>query len=117
MNDAYCYLQTLGFAHSVETWQDGELVGGLYGIALGGIFFGESMFSRVTDASKGALAFLVSQLKNWHFTMIDCQVTSTHLLSLGAQEISRANFMTHLELALKLPGKPGCWKKEVIIDQ
>ena len=117
MEQAYCRLQSLGFAHSVETWQDGELVGGLYGVALGGIFFGESMFSRVSDASKAALAFLVSQLKHWEFMLIDCQVTSDHLLSLGAEEISRIDFMKKLMFALELPGAPGCWnKKEVIVD-
>ncbi len=118
MKQSYCHLQSLGFAHSVETWQDGKLVGGLYGIALGGVFFGESMFSLVTDASKAALAFLVNQLSHWGFSVIDCQVTSAHLLSLGAEEISRSDFMKNLESALKLPGRPGCWTdKEVVISR
>ena len=99
----------MGIAHSVETWQGERLVGGLYGTALGGVFFGESMFFRRTDASKGALWFLVEWLKQWNFSLIDCQVTSPHLLSLGACEITRTNFMNRLECHLQDPGKPGKW--------
>lgn len=94
--DAYSGLHTAGIAHSVETWVDGELVGGLYGIALGKVFFGESMFVRRTDASKIAFAHLISQLRRWQFELIDCQQTTEHLASLGAAPISRADFLGRL---------------------
>ncbi|MDD5058513.1 MAG: leucyl/phenylalanyl-tRNA--protein transferase [Sideroxydans sp.] len=94
---AYCELHRMGFAHSVETWLDGELVGGLYGMALGRMFYGESMFSRRTDASKIALAHLAAQLKRWDFGMIDCQMHTPHLASLGAREIPRSEFIARLE--------------------
>jgi leucyl/phenylalanyl-tRNA---protein transferase len=93
---AYSALHHAGFAHSVETWMDGELVGGLYGIALGRIFFGESMFMRRTDASKIAFAHLVAQLKRWDFELIDCQQQTEHLASLGAAPISRKAFVDAL---------------------
>ncbi|MBF0470939.1 MAG: leucyl/phenylalanyl-tRNA--protein transferase [Gammaproteobacteria bacterium] len=92
MQHAYIQLHQLGFAHSVECWDRGELVGGLYGIALGSIFFGESMFARRSDASKVALVTLAAQLQRWGFQLIDCQVGSDHLFSLGATEISRPRF-------------------------
>ncbi len=92
---AYSQLHREGVAHSVETWRDGELVGGLYGIALGKIFFGESMFHTQTDASKIAFTHCVKQLQAWDFQLIDCQVYSEHLVSLGAEEISRDAF-SHL---------------------
>lgn len=113
MNDAYCQLHDLGFAHSAETWQDGQLVGGLYGVAIGGVFFGESMFSKTTDASKAAFAFLVANLMQWQFSLIDCQVTSAHLLSLGAEEISRTDFKQKLKSAVKIAGKSGKWCSEL----
>ena len=94
---AYCELHRMGYAHSVETWTDGELVGGLYGIALGRMFYGESMFSRRTDASKVALAHLAAQLKRWNFGMIDCQMNTPHLASLGAREIPRKEFIARLQ--------------------
>ncbi|MGZ0019780.1 leucyl/phenylalanyl-tRNA--protein transferase [Nitrosomonas sp. wSCUT-2] len=94
---AYTALHDMGLAHSVETWIDGELVGGLYGVALGKVFFGESMFSRSTDASKIAFVHLVKQLQYWEFGLIDCQVKTHHLSSLGAREISRASFSRQLE--------------------
>ncbi len=94
---AYCQLHRLGHAHSVETWMDGELVGGLYGIALGRMFYGESMFSRRTDASKIALAHLAAQLARWNFGMIDCQMKTAHLISLGAREIPRNEFIARLQ--------------------
>ncbi len=94
--DAYSALYRAGFAHSVETWMNGELVGGLYGIALGKVFFGESMFMRCTDASKIAFAHLVAQLKRWHFELIDCQQKTDHLASLGAAPISRSDFLSRL---------------------
>jgi leucyl/phenylalanyl-tRNA--protein transferase len=94
---AYCELHRLGYAHSVETWLDGNLVGGLYGMALGRMFYGESMFSRRTDASKIALAHLAAQLTRWNFGMIDCQMNTPHLASLGAREIPRKEFIARLQ--------------------
>ncbi|MDR4652192.1 MAG: leucyl/phenylalanyl-tRNA--protein transferase [Nitrosomonas sp.] len=97
MINAYSELHRLGLAHSVETWIDGTLAGGLYGVALGKIFFGESMFSRSPNASKIAFAYLVEQLSKWEFSVIDCQVRTTHLASLGAREIPRNIFRQLLE--------------------
>ena len=97
MTAAYTDLHRAGYAHSVECWHDGELAGGLYGVALGRIFFGESMFARVTDASKIALVTLSRQLQRWDFSMIDCQVHTAHLESLGATTISRMAFSRILE--------------------
>jgi len=96
MHRAYSELFLRGYAHSVEVWSDGDLVGGLYGVCLGRAFFGESMFSRKTDASKTALAYLCQHMANLNYTLIDCQVASEHLLSLGAKEISRNNFTATL---------------------
>jgi leucyl/phenylalanyl-tRNA--protein transferase len=110
MKESYSLLHRQQFAHSIETWMDGKLVGGLYGISLGGVFFGESMFSRVTDASKAALNFLMSHLVSWDYQLIDCQITSPHLLRLGARDIPRAEFLKRLELALNCNGKPGNWR-------
>ncbi|THB72410.1 MAG: leucyl/phenylalanyl-tRNA--protein transferase [Gammaproteobacteria bacterium] len=93
MMDAYIQLNEYKIAHSVEVWRQDELVGGLYGVSLGKAFFGESMFSMATDASKVALAYLVEQLKLWGFKLIDCQVSSDHMASLGAIDISRDEFM------------------------
>lgn len=109
MARAYTGLHRSGVAHSAEIWQRGRLVGGLYGLSLGGVFFGESMFSRVADSSKAALALLIERLLRWDFRLIDCQVCSAHLLSLGAEEIPRAEFIGRLQSALTLPGKPGNW--------
>ncbi len=89
---SYSRLHQLGYGHSVEVWRQGELVGGLYGLALGKVFFGESMFSRADNASKVGFAHLTQQLSLWGFQLIDCQVASQHLFSLGAQEISRDEF-------------------------
>jgi len=94
---AYCELHRLGYAHSVETWMDDELVGGLYGISIGKMFYGESMFSRRTDASKIALAHLCAQVQRWDFGMIDCQMNTAHLASLGAREIARKEFISRLQ--------------------
>lgn len=96
--EAYSVLHDMGYAHSVEAWQDGELVGGLYGVCIGKVFFGESMFAKVSDASKVAFAHLVERLKKDGFNMIDCQVRSEHLTSLGAREISRKNFIEYLKV-------------------
>jgi leucyl/phenylalanyl-tRNA--protein transferase len=106
---AYLRLHRLGHAHSVETWQDGRLVGGLYGVAIGRIFYGESMFSRVADGSKLAFAHLVAQLRRWEFGLIDCQMETAHLASLGACPIPRDEFMARLENLINLPGIPGYW--------
>ncbi len=110
MVHAYTHLHQLGFAHSVETWFDGELVGGLYGVAIGKMFFGESMFSRVRDASKVALAALCRQLDAWDFGMIDCQMYTPHLATLGAREISRAAFVQTVRELVNLPHHPGPWQ-------
>jgi leucyl/phenylalanyl-tRNA---protein transferase len=109
MIDAYCHLHEQGFAHSVEAWAEGNLVGGLYGVALGGAFFGESMFSRQSDASKVALAYLARQLDAWGFVQIDCQLPSPHLMSMGAIPIRRRDFLRLLDAALALPDRRGRW--------
>jgi leucyl/phenylalanyl-tRNA--protein transferase len=98
MAAAYCDLHAQGFAHSVECRLDDCLVGGLYGVAIGRVFFGESMFSREPDASKAAFCHLVRQLAAWGFGLIDCQVYSSHLASLGAEEIPRSRFVQHLDI-------------------
>ncbi len=103
--DAYCQLHEFGFAHSVETWIDGQLVGGLYGVALGGLFAGESMFSRVTDASKIALVYLNEQLRTRGFILHDTQFMTEHLRRFGAQEISRAEYHRRLQQALTIRAK------------
>ena len=97
MKQAYINLHHIGFAHSVECWEGEELVGGLYGVSMGKVFFGESMFARRTDASKIGFAHLVKQLTAWEFALIDCQVHTVHLASLGAVDIPRDNFLTLLD--------------------
>lgn len=98
----YCTLHRMGAAHSVETWMEGELVGGLYGVALGGAFFGESMFHRATDASKVALVALIDRMKQRGFALLDTQFITPHLARLGAVEIARAEYMRRLADALRL---------------
>jgi leucyl/phenylalanyl-tRNA--protein transferase len=110
MLEAYKRLYELGYAHSVETWQEGELVGGLYGMALGGAFFAESMFTRTSDASKVALVSLVRQLQAWGFCLMDCQQSSPHVIALGAEEIPRREFLDHLGEAMNLPDRRGRWQ-------
>jgi leucyl/phenylalanyl-tRNA---protein transferase len=110
MLEAYTCLHQLGYAHSVETWKDGQLVGGLYGVALGGAFFAESMFTRVSDASKVALVSLVRQLQVWGFRLMDCQQSSPHVMALGAEAIPRREFLDHLAVALALPKRRGPWQ-------
>lgn len=100
---AYCELQRLGWAHSVETWHDGKLAGGLYGVAIGGAFFGESMFHVVTDASKVALAALVQRMKERGMTLLDTQFLTPHLQSLGGIEIRREQYLRRLAAAIELP--------------
>ncbi|MBI2312249.1 MAG: leucyl/phenylalanyl-tRNA--protein transferase [Betaproteobacteria bacterium] len=107
---AYSRLHQAGLAHSVETWIGGRLAGGLYGVALGRAFFGESMFARETDASKIALVALVRQLARWRFGLIDCQMNTPHLASFGAREISRAEFSLRLAELVNCPGIVGRWK-------
>lgn len=109
MMEAYIRLHQMGFAHSAESWLDGELVGGIYGISLGRCFFGESMFFSQTNASKVALATLVQQLITWDFHMIDAQVTTEHLIRLGAKEIPRHIFLKRLQAALRYPTQKGSW--------
>ena len=99
--DSYCALHEAGYAHSVEAWHEGRLAGGLYGVALGGAFFGESMFHRVTDASKVALVALVGRLRERHFTLLDTQWTTEHLEQFGAIEIPRVRYLTMLSEALE----------------
>jgi leucyl/phenylalanyl-tRNA--protein transferase len=109
MIDAYINLYNSGFAHSVESWHEGELAGGLYGVSMGGAFFGESMFNKKPNASKVAFVYLVQQLIKWGFRLIDCQVTTGHLMSFGAKEIPRSEFMEKLKQALKMPRRRGAW--------
>jgi leucyl/phenylalanyl-tRNA--protein transferase len=99
----YCALHRMGYAHSSELWLDGQLVGGAYGIGIGHMFYGESMFARVTDASKIALAYLVHFLKNNGVAMIDCQQETSHLASLGAFPIARNEFIGRLREAIEQP--------------
>lgn len=109
MIKAYCKLHESGFAHSVEAWHEGELAGGLYGVSLGRCFFGESMFTRISNASNVAFVFLVEYLKSLSFDMIDCQVFSEHLVRFGAKEIPRERFLCELEQLLEAPTKRGRW--------
>jgi leucyl/phenylalanyl-tRNA--protein transferase len=109
MVDAYTRLHALGHAHSVETWIDGALAGGLYGVAIGRVFYGESMFTRVRDASKIAFAHLVAQLSDWGYGLIDCQMRTRHLASLGAREIPRSEFVALLTRLTQLSGQPSPW--------
>jgi leucyl/phenylalanyl-tRNA---protein transferase len=109
MQKAYAELHKLGYAHSVEAWVSNELAGGLYGVSLGRAFFGESMFHRRADASKVAFAALVERLKAWNFDFIDAQMTTAHLLSLGAKELPRRVFLRRLRHALRGSSKKGKW--------
>lgn len=110
MITAYTELHQMGVAHSVEVWMNDNLVGGLYGISIGHMFYGESMFSRTTDASKIALAHLTAQLQRWSYGMIDCQMNTPHLASLGAREIPRAEFMHRLKELIHCPNLPHKWQ-------
>jgi len=109
MMEAYGRLHQLGHAHSVETWLDGDLVGGLYGVAMGKIFFGESMFSRATDTSKIALVFLVDCIARWGYEMVDCQVYTEHLETLGAKQIPRTEFQRTVEAGTRKPADDVNW--------
>ena len=110
---AYSRLFEAGYAHSVETWHDGRLVGGLYGVAIGSMFYGESMFSREPDASKVALVRLAQQLQHWGFGLIDCQMETEHLASMGAHTVPRSVFTAQLSDLVNLPHHPGPWTFEI----
>jgi leucyl/phenylalanyl-tRNA--protein transferase len=109
----YTALYKQGFAHSIEAWQDGRLVGGLYGISLGAVFYGESMFAEVPDASKVAFATLIGNLIRWDFQLLDCQSYTDHLASFGAEEWPRDEFLAVLETALQAPTRMGPWHLEL----
>jgi leucyl/phenylalanyl-tRNA--protein transferase len=111
MKKAYVRLHGEGYAHSFETWRGDDLVGGLYGVSLGRMFYGESMFSRATDASKVALVTLVSHLKERGFPMIDCQMHTPLLESLGAREIPRAEFLRALATLVNYAERPVKWSR------
>lgn len=111
--EGYIKLHKLGFAHSVESWYNGKLVGGLYGVSLGKAFFGESMFHLMSDASKIALYALVELMKEWDFEFIDAQMHTNHLESLGGTEILRTDFLELLSLTLKYPTKRGNWSQMI----
>ena len=110
MISAYLQLHELGFAHSAEAWQEGALVGGLYGISLGSCFFGESMFALRSDASKVAFVILVRQLERWGVDLIDCQVHTDHLARFGASDWPRARFLEELRRGLEKPTRRGPWR-------
>jgi leucyl/phenylalanyl-tRNA--protein transferase len=109
MREAYGELHRRGLAHSVEAWKDDELAGGLYGVSLGGVFFGESMFAKAPDASKVAFVALVEQLHAWRIDLVDCQVYTPHLARFGAREWPRRQFLAALRRALERPTRPGPW--------
>ena len=110
MVEAYERLFELGFAHSAEAWRDGELVGGLYGVSLGGAYFGESMFATAPDASKCAFVVLARTLATWGIPLIDCQVRTDHLARFGAEDWPREEFLAALEGALAAPTRRGRWR-------
>lgn len=107
---AYVDLHKVGYAHSAEAWLNGELVGGLYGVAMGRVFFGESMFYKEANASKAVFASLVKLLGNWGYQVIDCQVSTRHLMNLGAEEITRSDFVTLLDQYCDQPPDPAAWR-------
>jgi len=109
MREAYGKLHELGLAHSAEAWQQGELVGGLYGVALGAVFFGESMFTREPDASKAAFVTLCAQLARWQFELIDSQVSNPHTARFGTVEIPRAEFVSRVQSLVERPSRRGQW--------
>jgi len=106
MRRAYSALQAVGCAHSIEVWMDGELAGGIYGVAIGRVFFGESMFTRRTDASKLAMVRLAAQLERWECPLIDCQLETSHLMSLGAEHLSRRDFIAEIAPLVDQPAPP-----------
>jgi leucyl/phenylalanyl-tRNA--protein transferase len=110
MIGAYCALHERGVAHSIETWIDGKLAGGLYGVAIGRMFYGESMFTRAPDASKIALVHLARQLARWNFALIDCQVHTEHLARMGGREIPRIDFLRKLNELVNCPPMTEAWR-------
>lgn len=110
LKQSFCTLHRMGYAHSIEIYQQSTLVGGLYGLSLGSTFFGESMFHTAPNFSKVALVVLVMQLKHWGFRWIDCQVWSEHLGSMGAKQISRDDFLKQLKIGVGQPSKIGPWQ-------
>ena len=116
MLEAYIQLHRLGHAHSLEVWEEGELVGGIYGLAMGSIFFGESMFSHKTDASKIALITLCRQLHQWGVELLDCQVGNPHLFSMGAEQISRTTFERLLRELTSQTGTEQNWRGPVSFE-
>ncbi|MCG8570767.1 MAG: leucyl/phenylalanyl-tRNA--protein transferase [Spirochaetes bacterium] len=110
---SYCNLYNLGFAHSIETWLDDELVGGLYGVSLGKCFFGESMFTKASNASKVAFVYLVEFLKKKQFVIIDSQVYTDHLCTFGAKNISRTDYLAYLNRGLEHPTLRGNWNQHL----
>ncbi len=110
MIEAYCRLHDMGFAHSVECWLENKLIGGLYGISLGGIFFGESMFSGEPNSSKAALVHLVKKLQEWDFDLIDCQMKTEHLMQFGAREIPGDEFQKLLNKSTARSDRKGKWQ-------
>ncbi len=110
MIDAYINLHRAGYAHSVEVWQDENLAGGLYGVSLGGTFFGESMFTNISNASSVGLVKLIEYLKSISINLIDCQVKTDHLIRFGAREIPRSRFLKLLKLSVNQPTKKGKWE-------
>ncbi|MBY5268848.1 leucyl/phenylalanyl-tRNA--protein transferase [Spiribacter salinus] len=113
MQAAYSRLHTVGLAHSIEVWRDGALIGGLYGVSLGRAFFGESMFSRATNGSKIAMAWLCAQLRAWEFHFLDCQMPTEHLSSLGAQSLPRRRFLLTLAASQRHATHLGPWTLDV----
>ena len=110
MQKAYCRLHEMGYAHSVECWYDNELVGGLYGVSLGSVFFGESMFSKQPNSSKVALVYLIKKLQEWDFELIDCQMKTEHLMQFGARDISGKEFQELLTKSSARPDQRGNWQ-------
>jgi leucyl/phenylalanyl-tRNA--protein transferase len=117
MRNAYAEIHKQGFAHSLEVWRDDQLVGGLYGISIGTMFCGESMFHNVTDASKVAFVALAKQLKCWGFSFLDCQLHTPHLESLGASVIKRCEFSALLREAVRSRTRRGTWSLELGLDE
>ena len=113
---AFAELHRRGFAHSLEVWQDGELAGGIYGLAIGRVFFGESMFSRRTDASKVALVALCRLIGRHGYELLDCQVENPHLLAMGAQRLPRREFEAELGRLVGAPANPACWRTPLAVE-
>ena len=116
MHAAYSRLHVLGLAHAIEIWQDGHLVGGLYGVSLGRAFFGESMFSARVNGSKIAMAWLCCQLEDWGFDFLDCQMPTDHLMRLGAETMPRKRFLMALAASQRASTHPGPWSLEIGAD-